>query len=84
MWVFQRQESFNGKVLQQQGYQRYESSTAWISTVSIFNGMDFFTAGILGLFLSTVGIFHRLGFGDGRPYFYDLLLARVILDGVYQ
>ena len=44
--------------------------------------MDFFTAGILGLFLSTVGIFHRLGFGDGRPYFYDLSLARVIFDSV--
>jgi len=29
-----------------------------------------------------VGIFHHLGFGDGRPYFYDLFLARVIFDGI--
>ena len=32
VWVFQRQESFNGMNLQQQGYQRYKSSTAWISS----------------------------------------------------
>jgi len=57
--------------LQQQGFQRYGSSTA---RTSQRQG-------------SSVWVFHRWGSfigGDGRVYFYDLLSARAILNGVYQ
>jgi len=79
--LFQRQRFFNGRDLWCGSFNKNLSTVRNFNSKD-FNGLDLQRQGLLngrdlgsGSFnggnLSTVGIFHRLGFGDGRPYFYD-------------